>query len=137
MKTSTIFFILRIIVAILLARTLFFKFTGHEQSVDLFSALSVALAGDSSMEAMMRIGSGTVELIAVILILSKKPAAIASGALLAVATMAGVILAHFTVIGINFGGDATLFIWALVVFLASLVVLFRHRGSLPFLGKFT
>lgn len=137
MKTPILFLILRIVAALILLQTLFFKFTGAEESVELFTQLSNAVKGDASLEPMMRIGSGVVELITVILLLMKKPVAIATGALLAVGTMAGAIMAHVTVIGIEFGGDATLFVLAVIVFLAALVVLFRYRGSLPFLGRFT
>jgi len=137
MKNSIILLILRIVVVILLAQTLFFKFTGADESIELFSQLSNAVIGDASLEPMMRIGSGVVELIAVILLLMKKPAAIAVGSLMSAATMSGAIMAHLTVLGINFGGDATLFVLAVIVLIASLVVLFRYRGSLPVLGKFT
>ncbi|MEJ6572862.1 MAG: DoxX family protein [Akkermansiaceae bacterium] len=137
MKTPIILLILRIVIAILLAQTLFFKFTGAAESIELFSQLSKAVKGDASLEPMMRIGSGVVELITVILLLMKKPVAISVGAFMATATMMGAMMAHLTVIGINFGGDATLFILAVVAFLSSLAVLFRYRGSLPVLGKFT
>ena len=137
MKTPVIFLILRIVAALILLQTLFFKFTGAPESVELFSQLSKAVTGDASMEAMMRLGSGMVELLTVILILMKKPAAIATGAFLAVGTMSGAIMAHGAVIGLDYGGDYTLFVLAVVTLLAALVVLFRYRGKLPFFGKFT
>lgn len=137
MKTPVIFLILRIVVALILLQPLFFKFTGAAESVALFSQLSTAVTGDASMEAMMRLGSGVVELLTVILLLMKKPAAIATGAFFAVVTMSGAIMAHASVIGLDYGGDYTLFALAVVTILAALVVLFRFRGSLPVLGKFT
>ena len=137
MKTPVLFLILRMVVALILLQTVFFKFTGAAESVELFSQLSMAATGDASMEAVMRIGSGAVELLTVILLLMKKPAAIASGALLAVGTMTGAMLAHATVIGLDYGGDYTLFALAVVTFLVAMVVLFRYRGKLPVLGKFT
>lgn len=137
MKSSTVFFVLRIVAAIILLQTLFFKFTAAEESVALFAQLSTALTGDAALQSALRIGSGLVELVTVILLLMKRPAAIATGALFAVATMSGAIFAHLTVLGIDAGGDATLFILAVVVLLASLAILGRYRGSLPVLGKFT
>ena len=137
MKSSTVFFILRIVAVLILLQTLFFKFTAAEESVALFAQLSTAVTGDASLQPAMRIGSGVVELVTVILLMMKRPAAIATGALFAVGTMSGAIFAHMTVLGIDVGGDATLFILAVVVLLASLAILGRYRGSLPFLGKFT
>jgi len=137
MKKPVVFLILRIIAALILAQSLFFKFSGAAESVDLFSQLSEALKGDASLEGVMRIGSGVVELVTVILLLMKKPALISVGAMIAVGTMVGAIMAHVTVIGINFDGDPTLFIMAVITLLASLAVLFRFRGALPVLGKFT
>ncbi len=56
--------ILRIVVAIILLQTLFFKFTGAEESKYIFSTLMGA-----ENEWIGRIGSGVVELLATILIL--------------------------------------------------------------------
>jgi len=137
MKTTVIFLILRILVAIVLAQSLFFTFTGAEESVQLFSQLSNTLKGDASLEGLLRIGSGVVELVSVTLLLMKKPAAISVGALMAVGIMFGVIMAQVTVIGIDSAGGRTLLIIEGFTLLASLVVLFRFRGSVPFLGKFT
>ncbi len=137
MKSSTAFFALRIGTAIILLQALFFKFTGAEESVALFAQLSTALTGDAALQPALRIGSGLVELVTVMLLLMKRPAAIATGALFAVATMSGAIFARLTVLGMDAGGDATLFILAVVGGLAALAILGRYRGSLPVLGKFT
>jgi uncharacterized membrane protein YphA (DoxX/SURF4 family) len=62
MKLSNIFlWILRLLAAFIMLQTLYFKFTGHEQSVRLFTQLG--------MEPWGRIGTGVFELIASILIL--------------------------------------------------------------------
>ena len=53
--------LLRIVVAVILLQTLFFKFTGAKESVYIFTTLGA--------EPWGRIGSGVVELIASILIL--------------------------------------------------------------------
>jgi hypothetical protein len=55
---------LQIVVALILAQTLFFKFSGAEESKYIFSRLG--------MEPWGRIGSGVAELIAVVLLLYPK-----------------------------------------------------------------
>lgn len=89
------------------------------------------------MQATLRIGSGLLELLAVVLILMKKPAAIASGACLAVVMIAGAVFTHLKVTGIGHGSDVTLFVVMVIALMLSLAVLFRYRGSLPVLGRFT
>ncbi|HRI21551.1 MAG TPA: DoxX family protein, partial [Panacibacter sp.] len=53
--------LLRILAALILLQTLYFKFTGHPQSVELFTKIG--------MEPWGRIGTGIFELIASILML--------------------------------------------------------------------
>ena len=69
----------QLLAAAILLQTLFFKFTGAEESVYIFSTLGVEPAG--------RIGSGVVELIAALLLLV--PSTVAAGALVALGVMAG------------------------------------------------
>src|SRR5262249_50886090 len=71
--------ILQIIVAVILFQTLFFKFTGAEESKYIFSTLGV--------EPWGRIGSGVVELVAVILLLV--PSTVPVRAVLALGTGSG------------------------------------------------
>ncbi len=111
--------------AVILAQTLFFKFTGAEESRFIFSSLGV--------EPWGRIASGVFELVAALLLLF--PATAASGALLAVGIMAGAVLSHVFVLGISVQGDrGLLFALALLVLLCGLVVLFLRRGQLPLIG---
>jgi uncharacterized membrane protein YphA (DoxX/SURF4 family) len=120
--------ILRIIVAVILAQTLFFKFTGAEESKFIFTQLM----GDN--EAIGRIGSGIVELLAVILILN--PKTVWLGALLAIGTMLGAIFSHLTQLGISVKGDGgLLFGLACTVLVSSLVILYIHRKELPVIGE--
>src|SRR5262245_30623891 len=93
--------ICRIVVAIILLQTLFFKFTGAEESKYIFSTLMGA-----ENEWIGRIGSGVVELVATILILY--PATTWLGALLALGTMSGAIFSHLTKLGIVVKGDGGL-----------------------------
>src|SRR5258707_398886 len=91
MKTQTIlFWIARIVAGIILLQTLFFKFTGAEESVNLFSALGV--------EPWGRIGTGVLELIASALILI--PSTVWLGSILAVGLMAGAIGSHILIKGV-------------------------------------
>lgn len=129
-KQSIVSWLLRLVAAVILLQTLFFKFTAAEESVKIFSALGV--------EPWGRIGAGTMELLAAILLLIPRTAAI--GALLSLGVIGGALVSHLTVlgiflekIGVNDGG--TLFLLAVVVFLASLGVLYLHRKEIPVLGE--
>ena len=137
MKVAVIFLILRILVAVVLVQSLFFKFIGTEEAVQFFSQFSKALKGGTSLEGVLRIGSGVVELVSVTLLLMKKPAAISVGALMAAVIMVCVIMAQVSLIGIDSADGLTLLIMEGLALVVSLTVLFRFRGSLPVLGKFT
>jgi len=118
----------RIVVAIILFQTLFFKFTGAEESKWIFSTLM-----GPELEAYGRIGSGVVELIAVVLLLI--PATTWLGALIALGTISGAIFSHLTMLGVVVKDDGgLLFGLALTVFVLSTVVLLLHRKQLPILG---
>lgn len=119
----------RIIVAIILAQTLFFKFTGAEESRYIFTTLM-----GPEYEAVGRIGSGIVELVAVVLLLI--PSASWLGALLSLGTITGAIFSHLTMLGIVVKDDGgLLFGLAVVVFILSLIVLFLHRRDIPIVGQ--
>jgi putative oxidoreductase len=116
---------LQLIVAGILLQTLFFKFTGAAESVYIFSTLGA--------EPWGRLGSGVVELIAALLLLY--PATITVGAILALGVIAGAIVSHLTVLGIEVQGDGgLLFFLALAVFVSSAAILFLRRGEIPLLG---
>jgi len=111
---------LRIIAALILLQTLYFKFTGHPESVELFTKLGV--------EPWGRIGTGIIELVASILLLI--PSTVFVGAFLGVGLMTGAIVAHLTVIGIESKGDGgQLFMLAIVVMICSLVILVLHKNQ--------
>jgi uncharacterized membrane protein YphA (DoxX/SURF4 family) len=104
---------LRIIAAIILLQTLYFKFSGHEESVALFTKLGI--------EPWGRIGTGVMELIASILLLI--PATVFIGAFLGIGLMAGAILSHLTILGIESNGDGgQLFIMAVVVLVSCFIL---------------
>src|SRR4051812_33724574 len=101
--------ILRIIAAIILVQTLYFKFTGAPESVYIFSTVGKLVPG---AEPFGRISSGVIELIASVLLLIPRTAW--AGALLALGTMAGAILTHLTILGISVMNDGGL-LFALAV----------------------
>jgi len=117
---------LRAIAAVILLQTLFFKFTGAPESIYIFTKVH--------MEPWGRYGTGTVELIASLLLFSRCHAWL--GALLALGVMSGAIMSHLTVLGIVVQNDGgLLFGMALAVFLTSATVAFLHRNQIPFLPK--
>jgi len=119
----------RIVVAIILFQTLFFKFTGAEESKWIFTTLM-----GPELEAYGRIGSGVVELIAVVLLLI--PVTAWLGALLALGTISGAIMSHLTMLGIVVKDDGgLLFLLAVTVFVLSGMTLLIHRRDLPILGS--
>jgi putative oxidoreductase len=119
MTVKNIFsWILRAAAAVILLQTLYFKFTGHPESVELFTKLGA--------EPWGRIGTGVIELIAGVLLLI--PSTVFAGALLGAGLMSGAILSHLTVIGIQSKGDGgQLFMLAVIVLLCCLVLLILHR----------
>ncbi|CAN5798164.1 DoxX family protein [soil metagenome] len=120
--------ICRIVIAIILLQTLFFKFTGAEESRYIFTMLMGA-----EYEAYGRIGSGVVELAAAVLILF--PSTVWLGALLALGTISGAIFSHLTKLGIVVKDDGgLLFALAVTVFVLSGILLLIHRRQLPVLG---
>jgi hypothetical protein len=113
--------IAQVVVALILLQTLFFKFTAAEESVFIFTTLG--------LEPWGRIASGVAELVAAVLLLI--PATAVIGAALALGVIAGALVSHLTVLGIEVQGDGgLLFGLACVVLTNSLVVLFLRRHEL-------
>jgi len=128
-KLTILSWICRVAVAIILFQTLFFKFTGAEESKYIFSTVL-----NPQLEAYGRIGSGVVELIAVVLLLI--PSTVWLGAILAFGTISGAIVSHLTLLGIEVKGDGgLLFGLAVTVFVLSAVILVIHRRALPIVGQ--
>ena len=110
--------VLRLIAAVIMLQTLYFKFTAANESVYIFSQLG--------MEPWGRIGTGVLELIASILILYPKTTFI--GSVLATGLMLGAIGAHITKLGIEVKNDGgQLFIYALLVLVSSIILAFIYR----------
>jgi hypothetical protein len=118
--------ICRIVAAVILLQTLFFKFSAAPESVYIFNKVGLGAAG--------RIGSGVVELIAAILLFV--PGLTWLGAALALGVIGGAIMSHLTVLGIDVMGDhGLLFGLALAVAVCSAVILFLHRRTVPVVGN--
>lgn len=119
----------RVIVALIFIQTLFFKFTGAEESKFIFTTLM-----GPELEAVGRIGSGFVELLAAVLILL--PRTVVFGALISLVTISGAILSHLTMLGIVVADDSgALFGLAVAVSVLSFAVLAIHRQELPIPGN--
>ncbi|MEZ4918713.1 MAG: DoxX family protein [Saprospiraceae bacterium] len=119
--------IIRLVVAIILAQTLYFKFTAAPESVYIFETLG--------MEPWGRIGSGIAELIAVVLLLI--PGTVALGSVLALGVISGALVSHLTKLGIEVQGDGgTLFYLAVAVFVGSAYLAWQNRKSIPVIGSF-
>lgn len=106
----------RIVAAVILLQTLYFKFTSSPESVYIFSQVD--------MEPEGRYVMGMAELVAAILLLIPKTSFF--GALLAFFIMIGAIATHVLILGIEVEGDnGLLFIYATVTAVASAYVMVR------------
>jgi hypothetical protein len=130
----------RLIAAVILLQTLFFKFTAAPESVYIFTKLGVFLnhyvpsLSVDRIQVYARIGSGFMELIAALLLLF--PRTVWAGAVLAMAATGGAIFSHLTFLGLVVVEDGgLLFALALIVFATSAVSIFLHRSQIPVLGK--
>ncbi|MBK8567248.1 MAG: DoxX family protein [Saprospiraceae bacterium] len=120
MNTNILKWALKIIAAIILLQTLYFKFTGAPESVYIFTTLGI--------EPWGRIGSGVAELIASILLFIPRTTWLGAG--LALGTMLGAIGSHLVKLGIEVQGDGgQLFVLAVVVALCSAGLLWMERTA--------
>ncbi len=118
--------ICRVTAAVILLQTLFFKFTGAEESVYIFTKVG--------MEPWGRYATGVVELIAAALLLTRCHAWL--GALLALGVISGALVSHLSVLGIVVKDDGgLLFFLAVTVFVASAVVAYLHRWQIPLASR--
>lgn len=112
---------LRLVPAIILLQTLFFKFSAAPESVYIFTQLG--------LEPYGRIGIGILELIASIMLLI--PFLSGFGAVLSLGLMAGAIFSHLTQLGIEVLDDkGFLFFLALIVAVFSLIISLIEKNQL-------
>jgi uncharacterized membrane protein YphA (DoxX/SURF4 family) len=122
MKNPIFIWIVKLTAVIILVQTLFFKFTGAEESVYIFQTLGI--------EPFGRIGSGVVELIASILILIPRTTLL--GAILGLGTMSGAIFSHIFVLGIEVKHDGgTLFTLAVITLICCLILVYNQKNKIP------
>ncbi|CAM1349199.1 DoxX family membrane protein [Tenacibaculum crassostreae] len=120
--------VLKLVAAFILLQTLYFKFSGAQESIDLFTKL----AGEN--EAYMRIGTGILELIASILLFI--PSKTWLGAFLTVGLMSGAVFSHLSKIGIEHNNDGgTLFTLAIITLISGGILLFINKKSIPIIGE--
>lgn len=124
MSTSVkhkILWVLRILAALIMLQTLFYKFSAADEPVYIFSTLG--------MEPWGRIGTGVGELIASILLLTRRFTAF--GAALGIGLMGGAIFFHLTTLGIEVQNDGgQLFIYAIIVMVSCITVFINYRHQL-------
>ena len=124
--TNILYWGARILAALILLQTLYFKFTASPESVYIFTTVG--------MEPWGRIAVGALELIAGVLMLMSPTAWLGAG--LALGLMAGAIGMHVTLLGIEVQGDGgQLFIYALIVAFCSVFVLWHEKGRITGLAK--
>jgi hypothetical protein len=116
-----VYWICRIVAAVILLQTLYFKFGASEESVYIFETVH--------MEPWGRIGVGVFELIAAALILINTTAWL--GSILALGLMAGAIGMHLTLLGIEVRDDGgLLFLYALIVTACAIFILYYNREKI-------
>jgi uncharacterized membrane protein YphA (DoxX/SURF4 family) len=114
---NKIILILRLVTAVILLQTLYFKFSGASESIQIFSTLGV--------EPWGRWFTGVSELIASLLLLIP-----------ATQIMLGAILSHVFVLGIVVQNDGgVLFALAVIVFVCSLVIVSLQTDKLKELNE--
>ena len=121
MKNPRFLWIVKILAALILVQTLYFKFTGAPESVFIFQTLG--------LEPYGRIGLGVVELITAILLLIPRTSLI--GAILGVGIMMGAVFSHIFVLGIEVQHDGGgLFTLALVTLLCCCIIVWTKKDEL-------
>ena len=125
-KFATLSWVLRIIAAIILGQTLFFKFSGAAESRYIFSTLGI--------EPWGRYASGVAELVAVVLLLIPRTAGL--GGLIGLGVISGALVSHLTLLGIEVQGDGgLLFYLALAVFSCCVGIVWLYWADLMGLLK--
>ena len=110
----------RVIAALIMLQTLYFKFTAAPESVYIFSQVG--------MEPEGRIATAIAELLASILILIPKTSL--AGASLALFIMIGAIATHVAILGIEVMNDGgQLFIYAIIAAIASFYIILRSTAK--------
>ncbi len=119
--SQALLWIIRVVASLIMLQTLYYKFSGSTESVYIFSQMN--------MEPWGRYATGIAELVASLLILYKPTTVI--GSFFAVGIMSGALLSHAFVLGIEVMGDhGLLFLYALIVWVAAILLLWIEREKL-------
>lgn len=106
------------VASVLMLQSLYFKFQAAPVSIYIFSTVGI--------EPWGRIGTGIIELIASALILIPRTSWIGAG--IGLGVMAGAILAHLTVLGIEVQNDGSrLFFYAIAIAAGCATILYITR----------
>jgi len=131
--TKTIIFtwVMRLVLAALYVMMALPKFGNIDLTIHIFETLGV--------EPLGRYFTGVIEILVALLILV--PATTIYGVLLSIMTLFGAFAAHFFVIGIvikntsgSINDEGEVFTTALIILGLSIVNLYIHRKSIPFIG---
>ena len=115
-----------LIAAFIMLQTLYFKFSGAEESVLIFTAMG--------MEPWGRWATGVSELIASVMLIIPRSRGI--GAALGAGIMGGAIASHLFILGIEIQNDGgLLFIYGLVTFFCCILNMVIHRSQIPIFNK--
>jgi hypothetical protein len=127
-RQRVVSWICSLVAAGIMIETLFFKFTGAEESVYIFSKMNT--------EPWWRYGQGVWELLASIGLLL--PRWKWAGGILTTGAMGAAILSHMTWLGFSILGDhGLLFGMACVTFVCGFTVMMLHRREIPFTTPLT
>ena len=127
MNNKILNWVLRLVPAVILLQTLFFKFSASEESVYIFTQVGAEPYG--------RIGSGIIELIAGLCLLYRPLVWLGSG--LAFGVMSGAIVSHIAILGYVVKDDGgQLFAYAVVTWIFSGILLWQNKLEIPFVSSF-
>ena len=130
--SKLIFWTIRIVPAIIMLQTLYFKFNAAPEPIHIFTTLL------GKYEAFGRIGTGVIELIAGMLLLYPRTSVL--GAILGAGTMAGAVFSHLFILGISvkyyttesvlINDNGSLFLSALITLICCLIIIYQQRNYL-------
>ncbi|MBK8353081.1 MAG: DoxX family protein [Saprospirales bacterium] len=130
--SKLIFWTIRIVPAIIMLQTLYFKFNAAPEPIHIFTTLL------GKYEAFGRIGTGVIELIAGLLLLYPRTSVL--GAILGAGTMAGAVFSHLFILGISvkyyttesvlINDKGSLFLSALITLICCLIIIYQQRNYL-------
>lgn len=135
--SKLLFWAIRIIPAVIMLQTLYFKFSAAPEPIFIFSTLL------GKYEAFGRIGTGVIELLAGLLLLYPRTSVF--GAILGAGTMGGAIVSHLFILGIQvkyyneqhvlINDKGSLFLSALITLICCTILILQQKDYLLSLLK--